>query len=195
MKITRTLLVFMAGATMADTMDANSLKEAESPVTETVTLAVNPRPTYAGATVAPSSQLTREQALALASALAKVSGRDIIVAAVGPTGSMRPYFDENALLLLEAAPFGELRLGDVVTFFHPRLHVEVVHRLLEKRGDAFWSKGDHNNWMDDVLVTPENYHRRLVGVIYFQPGTAQPSDAALTAAVRNPPKMPSRAHR
>jgi len=189
------LTLLTAAAMMAVPMGASLAEPAVRAATQPIILAITSRPTHHSADVAPSSQLTREQALSVASALSSVNGKDIVVGTVAPTGSMRPYFDENALLLLEAAPFGELRLGDVVTFFHPRLHVEVVHRLLEKRGDAFWSKGDHNNWMDDILVTPENYHRRLVGVIYFQPGTAPPSDAALTAAERNPPKMPSRPHR
>ena len=187
--------LLIAAAMTAASMGASLPEPAGGAATQPIILAITSRPTHHSADLAPSSQLTRDQALSVASAMSKVNGKDIVVGTVAPTGSMRPYFDENALLLLEAAPFGELRLGDVVTFYHPRLHVEVVHRLLEKRGDAFWSKGDHNNWMDDVLVTSENYHRRLVGVIYFQSGTAQPSDAALTAAVRNPPTMPLRPHR
>jgi hypothetical protein len=187
-----TLLV--AVATMAVPMSANLPEPAGAAAPQPIALALNSRPTHYSENLSPSSQLTREQALVLAIALASMNGKDIVVATVAPTGSMRPYFDENALLLLEAVPFTELKLGDVVTFGHPRLHVEVVHRLLEKRGAAFWSKGDHNNAMDDILVTPENYHRRLVGVIYFEPGAAPPPNPALVATTNSSLKAPSRPH-
>src|SRR5471032_864371 len=127
-----TLLV--AVAMMAEPMSANLPEPAGVAASPPIALALNSRPTHYSETLTPSSQLTRAQALILAMALSSMNGKDIIVATVAPTGSMRPYFDENALLLLEAVPFTELKLGDVVTFAHPRLHVEVVHRLLEKRG-------------------------------------------------------------
>lgn len=126
----------------------------------------------------PTSALSWDQAYRLARAIVQSTGRDIVISRVEATGSMRPYFDENAVLLLEAAPYSELKVGDVVTFYHPQLHLIVVHRLLEKRGNVFWAHGDHNTGMDSVYVTPENYRRRLVGVVYMKPG--QP--AVVTAA-------------
>lgn len=104
----------------------------------------------------------------MARRVAAMSGRDIIVSRVAPTGSMKPFFDENALLLLEAVPYDSLKLGDVVTYCHPTLKVTVVHRLVEKRGDQFWSRGDHNGGMDNIYVTRENYQRRLAGIIYTE---------------------------
>lgn len=126
----------------------------------------------------PTSALSWDQAYRLARAIVQSTGRDIIISRVEPTGSMRPYFDENAVLLLEAAPYSELKVGDVVTFYHARLHLIVVHRLLEKRGTVFWAHGDHNSGMDSVYVTPQNYRRRLVGIVYMKPGQAAVVSAA-----------------
>ncbi len=186
MKIIRSVaLLLTTVATTAPAVRADSLAPESAALAGAITAAIKPRPTRRGQDLTPSSQLTRDQAQMLAGALSRVNGRDIIVCSVAPTGSMRPYFDENALLLLEAAPFSELKLGDVVTFLHPRLHKLVVHRLVEKRGNVFWSKGDHNGSMDDVYVTPENYQRRLAGVVYMQPGPNAVLRAPVAAAEPN----------
>ena len=66
---------------------------------------------------------------------------------------MKPVFDERAILLTEAANFDDLKIGDIVTYRHPRYGMPVVHRILEKRGDKFWSKGDNNGKMDEVYIT------------------------------------------
>jgi signal peptidase I len=118
---------------------------------------------------APTSGLSRAQAYTLARTVADTTGRDLLVSAVAPTGSMKPFFSENALLLLEAVSFDELQIGDVVTYFHPERKRTLVHRLVEKRGDRFWARGDHNRKMDDIYVTRDNYQRRLAGVIYMRP--------------------------
>lgn len=136
---------------------------------QSVATVADSRPTWGCQDWAPSSQLSLEEGWRLAVSLAGLEGRDVVVGTVKPTGSMRPFFNENSLLLLEAAPYSELRLGDVVTFRHPTLDIVVVHRLTERRGDFFWSKGDHNRSMDNAYVTPQNYLRRLIGVIYLQP--------------------------
>ncbi len=175
LRISWTGIVAAAATAMlrADIQSTPEIEEAHA-----ILCSIGSRATHSSSVLSPTSQLTRQHAQALASSFAISMGKDIIVGTVAPTGSMRPYFDEHALLLLEAVPFDQLRLGDVVTFRHPRLAIDVVHRLVEKRGNAFWTKGDHNVGMDDVYVTPENYHRRLVGVIYFQPGPGEIEVAA-----------------
>jgi signal peptidase I len=144
-----------------------SLAEVLGAGIETIEMAASSQVTRTNRSLAPSSQLTGFQANLLAQIILNLSGRDMIIAAVAPSGSMRPYFHDNALLLLEAAPYDDLKLGDVVTFFDPQLKTIIVHRLVERRGDKFWSRGDHNSSMDKIYVTRENYRRRLAGVIYM----------------------------
>jgi hypothetical protein len=91
-----------------------------------------------------------------------------------PTGSMRPTFDQNAILLTEPARFEDIRVGDIVTFHHPSYPVPVVHRVLEKRGDRFWSRGDANGRMDDIYITRENFDRRVFGIIYGRESAMTP---------------------
>lgn len=113
----------------------------------------------------PTSSLTEQRARQIAQLISLVK-RKSTYCSVLPTGSMRPIFDDKSILLLEDAPFDSLKVGDIVTYRHPRLGVPVVHRLVAKDGDRFWSKGDANGRMDNVYVTRENYLRRVYGVIY-----------------------------
>lgn len=118
-----------------------------------------------GPAIAPGSSLSWDRAMKVATAARfLVPGSSLMT--VLPTGSMKPMFDEHAILLMEPAPYDDLKVGDIVTFLHPKLGMPVVHRIVEKRGDSFWSKGDHNGRRDDVYITRQNYQSRVCGVIY-----------------------------
>ncbi|WP_199226877.1 hypothetical protein [Opitutus sp. ER46] len=129
-------------------------------------------PAPRAASVPPVAAKPADATTLLANVLTRNTRRDIILSRVQPNGSLRPYFDENAVLMLESVPYAELRVGDVVTFFHPQLNAVVVHRLVEKRDGMFWSRADRSAGAEAVHVTPENYRRRLVGVVYVNPQPA-----------------------
>lgn len=123
------------------------------------------RETRETAKASPSSGLDARSALVAASTIAsRIQGGQVMT--VLPTGSMRPMFDQKAFLVLEPAPFEQLRVGDVVTFIHPKVGAPVVHRIFEKHGASFWTKGDHNKRPDSEYVTASNYRMRVVAVIY-----------------------------
>jgi hypothetical protein len=113
----------------------------------------------------PSSSIPREKAEQIARLLG-IFKPGSSFCTVLPTGSMKPFFDEKAVLLMEAAPYEDLKVGDIVTYRHPQLGLPVVHRLVLKDGDKFWAKGDANERMDNEYVTRENYLRRVYGLIY-----------------------------
>lgn len=119
---------------------------------------------------APTSGISRGVATVVASRLSSlVNGTKVFT--VAPTGSMRPLFDDNSVLLVEPAPFGSLQIGDIVVYHHAVLDILIVHRILEKRSGGFWAKGDHNSGMDDKLVTEENYQGRVYGILYASRST------------------------
>ena len=114
---------------------------------------------------APSSALDARTAFITATAIAsQIKGAKILM--VAPTGSMRPMFDEKAYLVVEPAAFENLRIGDIITYVHPKVNGTVVHRIMEKHGDKFWTKGDFNGRMDNVYITRENYSMRVCAVVY-----------------------------
>lgn len=100
--------------------------------------------------------------------LAATVGADVVAFQVANTNSMLPTFDENAILLGEKVSFDVLREGDIVTW---RSAIEapgkvIVHRLNEREGRGWWTLGDGNGSMDSELVTPENFDRRICGILY-----------------------------
>lgn len=140
------------------------------------------------ALITPTSSLSPGVArIAAANLAALVPGTEILM--VLPTGSMRPAFDDNTVLLSEPAPFGKLQIGDIVVFHHRGSGARVVHRIIERRDGGYWTKGDRSARMDDELVTKENYIGRVYGILYASRGGAQPlperlreNEAFVTAA-------------
>jgi len=121
--------------------------------------------TQEGPRVAPSSTLGWDRAVKAASAARyMVSGSSLMT--VMPTGSMKPMFDERAILIMEPAPFADLKVGDIVTYTHPRHQMPVVHRITEKRGEVCYTKGDNNDLADEIAITQSNYQARVFGIIY-----------------------------
>jgi signal peptidase len=138
---------------------------AAEPAEKTVASIAAGRETRVTAKLAPSSDLHVAAASRIATRIAPlVPGTEIFT--VVPTGSMRPAFDHNTVLLTEPAPFGNLRVGDIVVFRHRASGARVVHRILERRDGGYWTKGDHNARMDEELVTRENYLGRVYGILY-----------------------------
>ncbi len=149
-----------------------SLESDISAVQQTVALASSDGAAGQGLGIAPTSALDWNSAMKVATAARfLVKGSSLLT--VMPTGSMKPVFDERAILLTEAANFDDLKIGDIVTYRHPRYGMPVVHRILEKRGDKFWAKGDNNGRMDEVYITRKNYQGRVFGIIYAKEPSAQ----------------------
>jgi hypothetical protein len=132
-------------------------------------VALSDRPSFFGGEreFTPSSSIPRERAEQIGRIFTLMEPGSSYCTVL-PTGSMRPFFDEKAILLMENVPFEQLKVGDIVTYRHPSLGIPVVHRLVLKERDKFWAKGDANERMDNVYVTPANYLRRVYGMIYSQ---------------------------
>lgn len=152
-------------------------------VQQTVVMASSDGTAGRGLGIAPTSALDWTSAMKVATAARfMVKGSNLLT--VMPTGSMKPVFDERAILLTEAANFDDLKVGDIVTYKHPRYGMPVVHRILEKRGDKFWSKGDNNGRMDEVYITRQNFQGRVFGIIYAKEPSKQADRYSGTLARR-----------
>ncbi len=154
-------------------------------VQQTVALASSDGLAGQGMGIAPTSALDWSSALKVATAARfMVKGSNLLT--VMPTGSMKPVFDERAILLTEAANFDDLKVGDIVTYKHPRYGMPVVHRILEKHGDKFWTKGDNNGRMDNVYITRQNFQGRVFAIIYSRDpsGSKQAKPSSPTVARR-----------
>lgn len=106
-----------------------------------------------------SSSLTKEAALGRI-VLARESAY-----VVADTGSMRPTFDEHAVLSVEHAEWGALRAGDIVLYQSVSGRT-IVHRLVRWTDRGWLAQGDANAEPDTEQVTPANYSGRVCAIYY-----------------------------
>ena len=98
-----------------------------------------------------------------------------IIYTVMPTGSMKPTFDENYLLLAQVQKFNSLRVNDIIIWKSPVGYkwdggIEyklIVHRIwaTSSKGSLVLTKGDNNPHVDDLIVTEDMYVGTVVGFI------------------------------
>ncbi|HVC71601.1 MAG TPA: signal peptidase I [Acidimicrobiales bacterium] len=96
-----------------------------------------------------------------------VSGIAVIVAlATGDVGlvttygvSMLPRFHTGDLAVI--VPAAQYRIGDIVGYHSPLLHITVLHRIVAEHGGLFTFKGDHNSFRDPVALPESAIKGRL----------------------------------
>ena len=98
-------------------------------------------------------------------------GLDVQTGTVANTNSMVPTLDDNCVLLLDNCPFDALEEGDMVFYRSNSAAWQqaggmICHRLSQRQPGGWWPLGDNNARMDPELVTRDNYHRRVMGVLY-----------------------------
>lgn len=145
---------------------------------ETVTSVAPPKETPASARIAPSSSVPPSMARMAGARLSPlINGTRVFT--VAATGSMRPAFDDNTVLLTEPAPFKDLQIGDIVVYRHRGTGLRVAHRIIERRDGGYWTKGDRSRRMDDDLVTETNFIGRVYGILYASRSPQGPLPDAL----------------
>jgi signal peptidase I len=60
--------------------------------------------------------------------------------------SMEPNYHTGDLALVRRQ--AEYRVGDIVTYHDARLNANIIHRIIDVKGDNFILKGDNNAWID-----------------------------------------------
>lgn len=119
----------------------------------------------AGCSKAPeaaSASIPRADAQRAARAVALVTGGQ--VCSVAPTGSMRPTFDANALLVTEPVTVARVGVGDIVVRKSGSLL--IVHRVVRIEGGTLVTRGDANPADDPGFVTDSDLSGRVVAIIY-----------------------------
>lgn len=86
---------------------------------------------------------------------------------VGPSGSMKPWFDENYLLYVERTPFHDIRIGDVIIYSHKNkpfvfrgvTYLTTVHKVYRKSssGNVVLCWGVNNIEPDSYFITEDMY--------------------------------------
>lgn len=118
-------------------------------------------------TPAPSSSLTKQDAIASAQLWAMFDTSRRGFCEVAPTGSMAPVIDSRSVLLLERVRPGDLRPNDIAIFEREPGKPSVCHRVHEVRPDGVLFSGD-NNRGSDGWIRPERIQWRVAGILYTQ---------------------------
>ena len=94
---------------------------------------------------------------------------------VTPTGSMKPTFDENYILLVKKQDFKKLKIGDIILWQCPdsitwadgKKHFLICHRIwgISSGHSMLLTKGDNNFQIDDIQITEDMYVGTVVGFI------------------------------
>lgn len=91
-----------------------------------------------------------------------------------PSGSMKPTFDEDDLLIVRKTPFKNLKVKDIILYINKELaevsgcpEAAISHRIIRRSsgGSALILKGDANYSPDDKLVTEDMYVGKVIGII------------------------------
>ena len=113
---------------------------------------------------AASSSVPATAAKLAAQSVAQIAGGR--VCAVAPTGSMRPTFDANALLVTETVAIGSVRTGDIIVRSDGLDGRLIVHRVVRISASGVVTRGDANEDEDAGYVDDSNLKGRVVAVIY-----------------------------
>lgn len=82
-------------------------------------------------------------------------GQTITVTA-GST-SMEPFILQGQKIIIQIKTFGQVMPGDIIAFWHHKLHQIVVHRCLKRTAKYLYTKGDNNLLTDNFQVTRSNF--------------------------------------
>ena len=113
---------------------------------------------------APSSPLTRQDALAIGALWKQSNPEKRDYCAVAPTGSMAPILDSRSVLLIERASADDLRKNDLSIYLASAVQ-SICHRVIEVRPYAVLFDGDNNRRSDGWI--PAGRVRWRVAAIIF----------------------------
>lgn len=77
------------------------------------------------------------------------------------SGSMEPALEVGDICIVDKrADFSGLKVGEMVVFYYGNDN-KACHRIVEKSGSGFITKGDANENPDVFLLTKDNYYGRV----------------------------------
>lgn len=117
----------------------------------------------AQAAIKPRADVTLSEAYAEAQQVAAMDADWYVTAADGR--SMAPFYDADSVLVVDRAPFAELKSGMIVVYRDSDGDL-VGHRLVAKEGSNWVARGIQNGGNDPYLVTPANYEGVVFGIFY-----------------------------
>jgi hypothetical protein len=136
---------------------------------------------------APSSSLSKSDALSLAMLWKQTNPLARDYCEVGPTGSMAPVLDSRSILLLERITAADLKKNDISIYVHSA-ESTTCHRVIDIRPGSVLFEGD-NNHEPDGWIPSDRVRWRVVAIIFTQrdaPPSGPTAKSSLTSTARVP---------
>ena len=76
------------------------------------------------------------------------------------TGSMEPNYHPGDIIFIKEQK--DYVVNDVITFHRKDLNMVVTHRIIEKDGNSFKTKGDANNSADDKAISLTDIEGKVI---------------------------------
>lgn len=82
------------------------------------------------------------------------------------SGSMSPTINIDAMIIVKELKPGEIKVGDVITYYGHNKESRVTHRVvgIENNGESFTTQGDANEIVDPMPLKGE----KVIGKIVFK---------------------------
>lgn len=79
------------------------------------------------------------------------------------SGSMEPTIKTNALTVVHFCKTSSVKVGDIVTYYHPILDELITHRVIriDEHG-MLWTRGDANNLEDGFPITDKYLYGKQI---------------------------------
>ena len=85
-----------------------------------------------------------------------------IEALIVKSNSMSPIFSKNDIIIIQEQ--NEYKVGDIVAYNN---NGEIItHRIIEKNGNEFYTKGDNNNTKDETPICVNDIKGKVIFILY-----------------------------
>ncbi len=85
-----------------------------------------------------------------------------IEALIVKSNSMSPIFSKNDIIIIKEQ--NEYKVGDIVAYNN---NGEIItHRIIEKNGNEFYTKGDNNNAKDKSPICINDIKGKVIFILY-----------------------------
>lgn len=81
------------------------------------------------------------------------------------SGSMEPTIMTNALTVVHRCGISDIKVGDIVTYYHMGLKELVTHRVVKMFDGYALTRGDANTASDDIFVNSSNIYGKNIMIL------------------------------
>lgn len=83
---------------------------------------------------------------------------------------MNPIIYKDDIVVIKEQD--KYEIGDIISYKDVQGNT-ITHRIIEKKEDVYYTKGDNNNTKDDIPIHIENIQGKVISILYSSKGQAK----------------------